>query len=184
MSEEEKGEKNEKKKEKKPITVVEQWNNISLSVTDTIRIQRELMQSNAVNTALQAARATQSFIQTAAFLKSFQGLNETLRANSQIIQQVYQTPGLKAMAEMQQQMGKLNADFVRASQIARSPTIQMPILTTQLKAIPPQRDTVIRSLVSQIEYLESELAKSKTENKELIRQLEEKRKELKQQYVS
>jgi hypothetical protein len=47
-----------------------------------------------------------------------------------------------------------------------------------------QKDTIIKSLVSQIEYLQSELSKKDIKIRELLARLEEEKKDLKKQYVA
>lgn len=65
--------------------------------------------------------------------------------------------------------------------------IQIPRITTELSVIQSQNNSTIDSLLREIAFLEKELSKEKVKNKELLALLtllEEKRKELKKQYVA
>jgi hypothetical protein len=91
---------------------------------------------------------------------------------------------LRTRTLIENQLRNYAVTFTRINQIAKPLIAPTPALTQALVAAPPKNEVLVRSLLREIEMLEKELAKEKGKNKELLALLDEKRKELKKQYVS
>jgi hypothetical protein len=180
-------EEKEKDKEKKPLSVLTELSNIGVGLSEAMRAQAQIMQSSIAQQALQSARIFDSFNGLSSSFKTMASINNMIREHQAIIPAFQQPPIMKTMLEYQTGISILAKQLVGINKMIQSvkmPKIAIPTLSTELAVIPRQNDTLVRSLLREIELLEKELAKEKAENKQLMALLEEKRKELKKQYVT
>lgn len=178
-------EKKEKEKEKKVLPVFKGLSTISLGLSEAMKAHARIMQSPVAQQALQSALVFDSFKHMAGTLQSMAKFNDIIRQNQIVIQTLQQSSiGLKTMLEYQSQIGQLSANLTRINKMVSLLKFPTAMLTAELVSIPRQNDTLVRGLLREIEFLEKELSKEKTENKELRALLEEKRKGLKKQYVA
>jgi len=181
-------EKKEKEKDKKTTSISDRLVTITLGLSEAKKAQAQIMQSAIAQQALQSARISESFQRMAGTLQTMTSFNNMIERHQLVMQTLQQSSiGLKTMMEYQSGVRELANRLVGINKMITSvkmPTPIIPKLTTELAAIPPQSNTLVRSLLRQIEFLEKELAKEKSENKQLLALLDEKRKELKKQYVS
>ena len=189
----------EKKKEvaKKPEVIVNAFtelSSISTSITEAMREQEQISQNitNAMN--IMGATSVSSRI-----LASLDGLNGSLasigqistswRENEAITSMIASsTDALSAITAIGSQISAMHQNIASMGKlIGEQETIETPLTTIivpRINEVDSQKDTIIKSLVSQIEYLQSELSKRDARMKELIALLEEEKKDLKKQYVS
>jgi soluble cytochrome b562 len=176
-----------KEKEKKTISVSIELSTINKQLTEAMNFQREIMQSPIVEQALQVAKVYESFWQMNDTLQCMASINSVIQESQKALQALESsTAGMRAMLEYQTGINKLMEQLGEVSNMVASvkiPEIAIPKLNTELATIPSQNNTLVRSLLREIDLLEKELAKEKTKNKGLIALLDEKRKELKKQYV-
>jgi hypothetical protein len=179
-------EKKEKEKEKKDISI--NLSTIDHELSEALKIQTEVMLSPLVQAALKTARIFDSFNHMTESLQYMESVNRIIKDSKMIFTSFeYSMESLKAMFEYGAGTKKLLEQFSGINRILDSvkiPEIAIPRLETELAAIPPQNDILIRSLLREIDLLEKQLAKEKIKNKALIAILDEKRKELKKQYVT
>jgi len=174
-----------KEKEKRPISVFEELSTISLGISEAMKAQAQILQSSVALQALQSAKVCESFKHMAGTLQSMASFNNMIKQNQIVIQTLQQSSiGLKAMLEYQLHMRQLADNLARINKMVQPLKFPTATVTTELIAIPPRNDTLVRSLLREIEFLEKELSKKKAKNKELLALLDEKRKELKKQYVA
>jgi hypothetical protein len=177
--------KEEKKKLKESESVSVELSNISDNVSEAIKAQKEIAEYGS-----KVFQAFRSDLFTPSVCTSLQFLGGTLQSLSNIssilkdYQPLLTSLNFKAFSDIGLQTRAISESLTSIGKMMELPKIEVPKLEVELSAIPTQNNTLVKTLVRQIEYLENELAKEKTINKELIALLEEKRKELKKQYVS
>ena len=175
----------EEKKKKKPISVFNELSAISIGLSKAMKAQTQIMQSSVALQALQSAKVLESFKYMAGTLQSMVFLNNTLKQHHTVMQAFQRSSiGLKTMLSYRLQVRQLADNLIRINKMVEPLTLPIPELTAELTAIPPRNDTLVRSLLREIDFLEKELSKEKAKNKQLLAFLEEKRKKLKTQYVA
>jgi predicted RNase H-like nuclease (RuvC/YqgF family) len=178
-------EKKEKGKKGKTISVFNELSTSSIGLSEAMKAQAQIMQSSVALQALQSAKILEPFKYVAGTLKLMASFNNMIKQHQIVMQTLQQSSvGLKTMLEYQSQVRQLADNLVRINKMVEPLKFPIPKLTAELTAIPPRNDTLVRSLLREIEFLEKELSKEKAKNKELLALLEEKRKELKKQYVA
>jgi hypothetical protein len=181
-------EKEEKERKKKALSIPVNLSTIDRELSEALRLQRQMMLSPLVLEALRTARIFDSFNHMTESLQCMESVNRIIKDNHIVFKAFeYSFEGLKAMLGYGAETKKLLEQFSGISRLVESikvPEIAIPKLETELVAIPPQNDALVRSLLRQIDLLEKELAKEKIKNKGLIALLDEKRKDLKRQYVT
>jgi len=181
MSEEKKKEE-EKKKQIAMAQNSTELTKLSIGFANALKMQEQLNRSMA-QIALKTLQPVLDFSYLSATLHSMTPALDMMRQNQAILQAI-KPPALEGILESQRQISQITASLVAINKLIQVPKISMPELKTTSNKIPTQHNTLVRSLLSQIEYLETELAKEKGKNKELLALLDEKRKELKKQYVA
>lgn len=180
MSEEKKEE-----KERKTTSIFDELSNISIGLSEAEKMQAQIMQSSVVQQALQSAKIFESFSHIAGYLHSMASINEMLRQNQSVIHAIQQSSAVfNMMREYQSQVRRLADSLTTINKMVRPLEFTIPELTAELTTIPTRNDTLVRSLLREIELLEKELSKEKAKNKVLLALLEKKRKQLKRQYVT
>jgi uncharacterized protein YjgD (DUF1641 family) len=184
MSEEKKEE--EKKKEKK-TTILNGYASIQKSLAQAMVAQNTILNSAIAKQAMESARIAQAMSNSLGTIKMMEGINNMMRrqnAVTQALQNAFQSSSLiRTMTIYENQTRRLAESIVAINQSIHT-KIAVPAMKTELAIIPRQTDVTVRTLENYIVALEKELAKEKDENKELLRLLDEKRKDLKKQYVT
>lgn len=185
----------EKKKEvaKKPEEIVNAFtelSSISTTVTEAMREQEQISQNiSNIMKAVDNSRFTgilASLDCVNSSLSSIGQISTSWRENEAILSAIgssvsafgsLETIGsqIKEMYENIESIGKL---------IEPQEAKLAEIIIPKIREVESQKDTIIKSLASQIEYLESELNKKDTKIRELLTLLEKEKKDLKKQYVS
>lgn len=187
MSEEKKEE--EKKKEKK-TTVLNGYTSIQASLSQAMVAQSAIVSSGFARLGMESARIAQAMSNSLGTIKMMEGINRMVRqqnAVTQALQSAFQNSSLiRAMTTYENQTRRLAENIVAINQRVQSihTEVVVPAIRTELATIPRQTDVTVRTLENYIVALEKELAKEKEKNKELLELLEEKRKDLKKQYVT
>jgi len=187
VSEEKKEE--EKKKEKK-TTVLDGYTSIQTSLSQAMVAQSAILNSAIARQAMESARIAQAMSNSLGTIKMMEAINHMVRQQNaimQVLQNAMQNSTvIRAMATYENQTRRLAESIATINQRIQSiPTkIVVPAIKTELATIPRQTNVTVRTLENYIVALEKELAKEKMKNKELLALLEDKRKELKKQYVA
>lgn len=180
--------KKEKEKEKKTTSVSDRLVVITLGLSEAISARAQIMQSAIAQQALQSARVSEAFQRMAGSLHTMEAFNNMIKQQQLAMQTLQRSSiGLKTIMDYQSGVTELANRLVGINKMIESVKISIPVLpklTTELAAIPSRNDTLVKSLLREIEFLEKELAKEKGTNKQLIALLEEKRKDLTKQYVT
>ena len=177
-------EKKEKPKEKKPESILISLSNIQTSLSEAMKAQKAISMQVA-KVAETAVKPLTSLAQSLQTMNTFtNAINSVIQQQQQAVMRALQAPLVsQTMLQYQAHVKTLEESLARIRKMVELPRIDIPTITTELTAIPSQNNRTINSLLRHIEFLETELAKEKAKNKELLRLLEEKRKELKKQYV-
>jgi len=181
--------KKEKKKEEKE-TIEEMLSSIDFEKISAIAAS-----------ALKAQEELSRYFAEAAFPK-LKGLEECLKGVSttfvemdsinELIKQIaiINVPTMTELTELYKQIDEMNKSLYKSLELVKMPEIPLPDLITELETIPPRNDTLVRSLLREIELLEynlsekaKELAAKDAEIKELRARLEGKKKRL-EQYIA
>lgn len=175
----------QKKKEEKKKTeqiVSGELANISTVILNALGTKEQI--NSMVQTTLKSLQPSLAGLNhLSETLNNMSPVYEMIRQNQAIFQSI-QTSNLTAILDSLRQVNQLSETLVRINEMMQLPKISIPKLETELKAISPKNNILVKSLLSQIEYLENELAKEKGKNKELLALLDEKRKKLKKQYIA
>jgi len=167
------------------MSVFNELANISISLSEAMTAHTQIMQSDMAKQALQSAKVFESFKHMAGTLQLMASFNDLVKQHRIVMKTFEQSSiGLKAMLEHQSHVKELASSLTRINDMVKPLKFTVPELKTELTAIPSKNDTLVRSLLREIEFLENELSKEKAKNKELLALLEEKRKQLKNQYVT
>ena len=187
VSEEKKEE--EKKKEKKTV-VLDRYTSIQTSLSKAMIAQNAILNSAIARTAMESGRIAQAMINSLGTIKMMEAINRMVRQQDAITQALQNTflnsTVIRAMTTYENQARRLAESIATINQRVQSMNMEVvaPTIKTELAIIPRQTDVTVRTLEKYIVALEKELAKEKGKNKELLRLLEEKRKDLKKQYVT
>lgn len=187
MSEEKKEE--EKKKEKK-TTVLDRYASIQTSLSQAMVAQSAILSSAIARQTMESARIAQAMSNSLGTIKMMEAITHMVRqqnAIAQVLQNAMQNSTVvRAMGIYENQARKLAESIATINQRIQSIPMKVvvPAIKTELATIPRQTDVTVRTLENYIVALEKELAKEKAKNKELLALLEEKRKKLKNQYVT
>lgn len=183
----------EMKEKEKPKSVAKEYKNIEIDLSEAIKIQEEMLQSGAVKQALEVAKALEPLKQVYDSIQNMAGFNDLIRQYSEIVQSITQSTVWKTMLQYEHEVNKLTKELSGIQRMvdATGRILSMPKFETELSTILPQTNMTIKSLLRHIEFLEKELmkekaktAKEKAEKEELLRQLAEQKKELKERYIS
>ena len=177
----------EKKEKKKPKLVLKNLSGIQLALIEASRAHRAIIESSAMQRAIvESARISkiihQSTIGLQTIMKTQTQLHKMLTEQARILEACQVPQALKAMAQYEANVRRLAKQFSRVQQMVRIP-LPITSLETRIRTIPSRADRAINSLLNYIAFLEGELSKEKTKNKELLRILEELRKDVKRRYV-
>jgi flagellar biosynthesis chaperone FliJ len=187
VSEEKKEE--EKKKEKKTI-VLDGYESIQTNLSQAMVAQGTILGSAIARQVMESARIAQAMSNSLGTIKMMEAINSVMRqqnAITQALQNAMQNSAvIGTMAIYENQTRKLAEGIAAISQRIQSITskVVVPSIKTELATIPHQTNVTVRTLENYIVALEKELAKERAKNKELLALIEEKRKELKKQYVA
>lgn len=185
----------EKKKEvaKKPEDMVNAFTElscISTTVTEAMREQEQISQSisnmmKATETSMYSGILT-SLDCVNGSLSSIEQISTSWRENEAILSAIgSSTCALGTLETIGSQVKEMYENIESIGKLINPQEAKLAeIIIPKIKEVDSQKDTIIKSLVSQIEYLESELSKKDTKIRELLALLEEERKDLKKQYVS
>ena len=186
-------EKKKKEHTKKPEEILNasvELANMSTIVAETIKEQEQISQS--ISNAIKAL----DYSPFSGILASLDCLKGTLSSIKQLSTIMGEKPAIFSVIEssasalsnlgtVSSQIRQMHENIESMSKLIDPSEVKLPeIIIPRIKEIDSQKDTIIKSLASQIEYLESELSKEKEKNNELLALLDEKRKELKKQYVT
>lgn len=180
------GDKNKenKKKEKKIHPVLE---GIRLAFNQTTEAQKALMESAPLLSALtEYPGVLDALKQSAMSLRYVSELSKMLmKEQKEIVRALLSSGALSVVSDFRQDLQKLAELTVGIREMVKmNKNIDVPTLLPKIEAIPSQTNAVINGLLRHIDFLEREMAKERQKNKELLKLLEEKRKELKKKYVA
>jgi len=182
--------KKEEAKKQEVVTVYSELSSIFDAATESIR-EQELIYQHISNSMAAMDTSMYSGILASldclhSSLTSIGQISTSWRENAAILSVIDSSASpFSALEFAGSQMKQMHENIEAMGKLIEMPDAKMPeIIIPIIKEVDSQKDAIIRSLVSQIEYLESELNKEKTEKKDLLALLEDKRKELKKQYVS
>ncbi len=176
----------EKKEKKKPESVHKNLTRIQLALVEASRANSAIMRTSVIQAMQASARISKIFDQSTiglqTMIKAQAQLNKMAMKQARLLQ-AFQVPQvLKAVVAHEKNALGLAAEYSRIQQSIQK-SISLPSLETHVRAIAPRTDTTMKSLLNYVEFLEKELTKEKAKNKELLRILEELKKEIKKQYV-
>ena len=177
-------EENKKEEKKKRVTMFDEMNAISSSIQAAYAVQESIMNSAIIQQMNQVSTLS---AQMGEGLKSFNSLEEIGKMVNCIeiafewFQPILLPPN--GLLDALEQIDTITKDFARMNEMFKLPNITIPEVSREITIIQRNNNTIIKVLAEEIERLERELAQQKTDNKELQALLEDKRKELKKQYV-
>lgn len=138
-----------------------------------------------ISPELQHLKISETLNQINESIKFMASLNDMLTQNTTLVKVIEQSQGiLEAIRKCESLVKEIINSLTRINNIIKQPSLAFPELKMELDAISCRHDILIRVLLGQIEFLELELAKREEEIKRLRELLEERRKKLKNQYVT
>ena len=175
-----------KKEKKKPKSVLENLSGIQLALSEASRAYKAIMDTSAMQAILASAKISKIIAQSTTGLRTIMEtqmqLQKMVMEQARILRASQVSQALKTISAYRESARKLAEQYSRIQQMVQ---ISAPLtsLETEIRAIPSRTDRAIKSLLNYIAFLERELSKEKAKNKELLRILEELRKDVKRRYV-
>lgn len=173
--------KKERKKEPKKNSPVLEFSAMKLALSQTKEAQKALMESSQLLKTLMEPFALKAYKQSVSMYRAMLPVVSSIFTAQQSILQAFQSSKvLETFVKCRESVQKLAKTYLAINKaIALPRQIAVTQITPMMETIPSQTKTAVNSLLRHIEFLEKELAKERAKNKELLRILKERGKELK-----
>lgn len=177
--------KKKRKKEPKKISPVFEFSAMKLAFSQLTETQKAAMESFHPLKAFVEASALKAFNQSLPMYKAMLPVvNSVFTAQQSVLQALKSSKALETFVELRKTTQKLAETYLAVNKALALPReIAIAKINPLMETIPSQTNTAVNSLLRHIEFLEKELAKERAKNKELLRILRDRGKELKK-YVS
>ena len=178
--------KKERKKEPKKISPVFEFSAMKLAFSEWKETQKALMESFQPLKTFMEPSALKAFKQSLSMHKAMLPVVSSIFAAQQSILQTFQSSSkvLETFVEFRKEFQELAETYLAINKALALPReIAIAKITPKMETIPSRTKTVVNSLLRHIDFLEKELAIERAKNKELLRILRERGKELKK-YVT
>lgn len=174
-----------KEDKKKRLTMVDEMTAISSSVQAALQAQESIMNSGIIQQMNQVSTLSVQMDEVLKSVKAFGEIGKMVNCIEvafEEFQPILLPPN--GLLDALGQIDTITREFAKMNEIIKLPDITIPEFSREIAIIPRNNNTIIKVLAEEIERLEKELAQQTNDNKELRALLEDKRKELKKQYVS
>jgi len=181
-----KKEEKRKEEEKKPKSILERYSDIQKNLISSEKLHKTLVEYSQGIKALSDLVETNRIRQSAVALQGILAFQKAIGGvvqQASVVQALQVSSVARAMAQYQRNVQSLVKNYETIGKLVQLSKVDIPLVTARIENIPSQTSNAMRSLLSHIDYLERELAKKETENKELIRIIGELKQKAKKEYI-